>query len=135
MFGSDGVFGSNGVYRSDGVFGSSGVSESFGVINSNGVSNQLFLAGKKESYGIFGLDVSRDRYEQVFDVLKSKLNGWFPKFTNQYDLKEKYGAWKETPIQEILEYDKKQAWSTMPKEAIDYACLYRDWETDRKSVV
>ena len=109
------VNGSDGVNRSDGVNGS------YGILNSFGVDNALFLANKKRTYGIFGKKVSEQRFNEVYGALQNKLNGWKPTFNNLKSLYVKYGSdWKLTPIPRAEEISKEEAWSSMPKEVVDY---------------
>ena len=128
---SDGVNGSNGVNRSDGVDWSAGINESFGVINSYGVDHALFLADKPREYTIFGSKVSKGRFSAVQNTLLEKLNGWRPVFNNIKVLWLANGSdWKLTPIQNAEELSKQEAWSGMPKEAIDYVASLPEFDAD-----
>jgi len=65
--------------------------------------------------------VSKDRYNEVSDKFYTKLNGWRPSFNNIKTLYLKNGSdWKKTPIKDAKGISKKEAWKTMPQEAIDY---------------
>ena len=79
---SSGVNWSSGVNGSYSVNGSNGVNWSYGIFNSYGVDNAIFLADKLQTYSIFGVNVSKDRFDEVWTVLFDKLNGWYPKFNN-----------------------------------------------------
>ena len=128
---SDGVNGSNGVNRSDGVDWSAGINESFGVINSYGVDHALFLADKPREYTIFGSKVSKGRFSAVQNTLLEKLNGWRPVFNNIKALWLANGSdWQLTPIQNAEELSKQEAWSGMPKEAIDYVASLPEFDAD-----
>lgn len=124
--GSRGVNWSYGVNWSDGVNGSYGVNRSYGIYKSNGVSNALFLADKKESFSIFGVEVEQERFEEVRENLYNRLNGWIPKFNNAFELYVQNGSdWKKVKASEIystLENDDEpyEAWKDMPKTAIEY---------------
>ena len=128
---SNGVNGSNGVNRSDGVDWSAGINESFGVINSYGVDHALFLADKPREYTIFGSKVSKGRFSAVQNTLLEKLNGWRPVFNNIKALWLANGSdWQLTPIQNAEELSKQEAWSGMPKEAIDYVASLPEFDAD-----
>ena len=118
---SDGVNRSDGVNGSDGVNWSDGVNGSFGILNSYGVDHALFLANKPRQYTVFGVEVSKDRFNEVYRTLMLKLNGWRPTFNNIKALYLANGSdWKLTPIQNTRTLSKKEAWADMPKEAIEY---------------
>lgn len=123
---SRGVNWSNGVNGSDGVNLSDGVNESYGIYKSNGVSNALFLADKKESFSIFGIEVKRERFEEVRENLYKKLNWWIPKFNNAFELYvQNGGVWEKVKASEICstlvnDDEPYEAWRGMPKDAIEY---------------
>ena len=123
---SSGVNWSSGVNGSYSVNGSNGVNWSYGIFNSYGVDNAIFLADKLQTYSIFGVNVSKDRFDEVWTVLFDKLNGWYPKFNNAFDLYMKNGnSWSKIDASEITSTLKKwnepfEAWKDMPKEAIEY---------------
>lgn len=119
--GSDGVNYSNGVNYSYGVNCSDGVNCSFGISNSFGVNNALFMANKPRIYSIFGHEVSEERFRDVKEILYDKLNGWRPTFNNIKAIYLANGSdWKLTPIKDAEEISKKEAWASMPKEAVEY---------------
>ena len=129
--GSYGVNWSYGVNRSYGVNGSDGVNMSDGVINSYGVDHALFLADKPREYTIFGSKVSKGRFSAVQNTLLEKLNGWRPVFNNIKALWLANGSdWQLTPIQNAEELSKQEAWSGMPKEAIDYVASLPEFDAD-----
>lgn len=108
---------------------SDGVNRSFGILNSNGVSNSLFLVNKKENYSIFGKEVSEERFEEVRKKLYELLENWRPTFNNLKSLYLKYGSeWKLTPIQAAEEIQKKEAWASMPIEAIKYVMSLEEFD-------
>ena len=134
---SDGVNRSNGVNRSygvnwsDGVSGSYGVNRSYGILNSYGVSNALFLANKTQTYTIFGKNVTKEKFNEVWITLHRKLNGWVPTFNNLKSLYLKSGSdWELTPIPNAKEISKKEAWGSMPKEAIEYIKSLEEFDKD-----
>ena len=60
--------------------------------------------------------------EERFDEVNKKLGGWYPKFTNAEELKEKYGngEWCATPAPAISGRTAKEAYSEMPTELVEY---------------
>lgn len=128
---SFGVNGSDGVNDSDGVNRSNGVNCSFGVLNCKGVSNALFLTDKKETYSIFGTEVSKIRYKEVKTEFYNLLKGWRPTFNNLKSLYLKFGSeWKLTPIQNAEEIQKEEAWKDMPIAAIKYVMSLEEFDKD-----
>ena len=122
---SDGVNWSDGVNRSNGVDESNGVSWSYGVKDCYGVSKAIFLTNKPQQATVFGKDVSDERFEKVWEGLNSRLDGWFPKFNNAFELYLQNGNyWAKVDASQIKSTTNKnkpyEAWKTMPKEAIEY---------------
>ena len=128
---SDGVNKSDGVNYSYGVSRSNGVNRSYGILNSYGVSNALFLSNKTQTYTIFGKNVTKEKFNEVWITLHKKLNGWVPTFNNLKSLYLKSGSdWKLTPIPNAKEISKKEAWGSMPKEAIEYIKSLEEFDKD-----
>ena len=128
---SDGVNWSNGVNESYGVNESKGVNLSYGILNSYGVSNALFLANKTQTYTIFGKNVTKEKFNEVWKIFHKKLNGWVPTFNNLKSLYLKSGSsWKLTPIPNAEEISKKEAWESMPKKAIEYIKTLEEFDKD-----
>jgi len=125
---SEGVSNSQGVSRSKGVSYSQGVHWSYGVFNSSGICNALFLADKKANYIVFGIEVSRQQFDEYFYNLQRLLGGWCPTYNNLRSLYLKSGSdWKQTPIPQAQEIQTKEAWSDMPQEAIDYIKSWKEF--------
>ena len=128
---SDSVNFSGGVSRSHGVNGSNGVSWSFGISNSFGVDMALFLANKPRTYSIFGHEVSKERFFKVREILFDKLNGWRPTFNNIKALYTANGSdWKLTSMKDAEEISKKEAWASMPKEAVEYVKSLPEYDAE-----
>ena len=120
-----------GVNHSYGVNCSYGVSYSFGISNSFGVDMALFLANKPRTYSIFGHEVSERRFLEVEEILYNKLNGWRPTFNNIKALYLANGSdWKLTPIKDAEEISKKEAWASMPKEAVEYVKSLPEYDAE-----
>lgn len=123
---SNGINGSNGINNSYGINGSYGINRSYGVLNSYGVDHAIFLADKKRTYSIFGVMVAKGRFDEVWETLHKKLQGWYPKFNNAFELYLQAGNdWEKVKVSEITDtlvsWEKPyEAWKDMPKEAIDY---------------
>ncbi len=128
---SDGVNESDGVNRSDGVNLSDGVNRSYGILNCYGVDRALFLANKKRTYTIFGVEVDEERFNSVYADLQNHLNGWYPQFTNLNLLYLQSGRdWKKTPIPNAEEIQKEEAWKDMPVAAISYVKSLPEFDAD-----
>ena len=52
-----------------------------------------------------------------------------PYYTNIYDLKGNL-EWYRVNLPLLFEYDKKQAWSKMPREMIDYIIGLQEFDKD-----
>ena len=116
-----GVAGSDGVAWSKGVVRSTGVANSFGVSQSCGVNLGLFVVGVKHENIVFNKTVSAKRFDEIMNKLTENLNGWYPTFNNLKSLYLKSGnSWKNTPIPQAKEIQKKEAWADMPQKAIYY---------------
>ena len=133
---SNGVNWSDGVNRSNGVNWSDGVNESYGVLNSFGVDKAIFLANKKRTYSIFGADVSKERFNETWKELHNKLNGWYPKFNNAFELYLKNGSdWEKVNVDEIRStlddhHKPYEAWKDMPQSAIDYVSSLEEFDAE-----
>jgi hypothetical protein len=117
------------------------VNWSYGVFNSFGVDRAIFLANKKRTQLIFGKEVSEERYNEVWDKLHNKLNGWKPSFNNAFELYLKSGGeWGKVEAEKIyptLEnwQEPYEAWKTMPKEAIDYLISLPEFDAEIFKIV
>ena len=128
LFGVNHSLGGN---HSFGVNGSDGVNRSFGITNSFGVDNALFLANKPRTYSIFGYEVSEERFRDVKEMLYDKLNGWRPTFNNIKTLYTANGSdWKLTSMKDAEEISKKEAWASMPKEAVEYVKSLPEYDAE-----
>jgi hypothetical protein len=133
---SEGVNSSRGVNWSRGVNSSEGVNWCYGVFNSNGVDKQIFCADKKRTYNIFMKDVSESRFNEVWSTLHKKLNGWYPKFNNAFELYVKNGSdWAKVKASEITKTlanddEPYEAWKDMPVESIEYIKSLPEFDAD-----
>lgn len=120
------------------IYNSYGVSNSYGVNNSDGVYSEIFCANKKRRYKIFGGVVDPDRFNKVKTELSRKLDGWFPKFNNAFELYLKNGSdWSKVDASRITSKnsgnnleDRKSAWKDMPQEAIDYILSLPEFDSE-----
>ena len=130
--GSDGINRSGGINRSDGINGSGGINGSYGInrsyginisygiLNCSGLSYNIFNCNKEIEFRIFNKIVSENRYNEVWAEIQ-KFN-FYPKFNNYQSLLEKYKNNYSIPFDEDVfkENTKKDAWSDMPFEMIEY---------------
>ena len=67
---------------------------------------------------LFNKPITKERFNEV----NEKLGGWYPKFTNAEELKEKYGneEWRATPAPAITGRTAKEAYAKMPTELVEY---------------
>ena len=114
---SNGVNESNGVSSSNGVCASNGVNRSYGILECEGISRAIFCYKKSGKLMAFNKRITEERFNEIFDELNSF--GWYPKFNNAEQLKGDL-EWYETNIPAIKSVDNKTAWSSMPKEMLEY---------------
>ena len=75
--------------------------------------------------------VTNEKFNEVWKIFHKKLNGWVPTFNNLKSLYLKSGSsWKLTPIPNAKEISKKEAWGSMPKEAIEYIKSLEEFDKD-----
>ena len=67
---------------------------------------------------LFNKQITKERFDEV----NIKLGGWYPKFTNAEELKEKYGneEWCATPAPAIMGRAAKEAYAEMPSGLVEY---------------
>jgi len=105
---------------------SDAVNWSYGILNCYGVNRSIFEVDRPITQRIFGIEVSKERFDEVWSDLHEKLDGWFPKFNNGYELYLKNGSdWEKVDASEMEstldDWEKPyEAWKDMPQEAIDY---------------
>lgn len=118
---SYGVHSSTGIDSSTGVSNSNGVSTSYGVSNSNGINEGIFVNNIKTKPKLFNKEISEERFNEVFDEISNLSNGWKPTYNNLKSLYLKNGSkWECIPIHKAKGLSKKEAWSGMPKELLEY---------------
>lgn len=66
---------------------------------------------------LFNKKITEERFIEVFNELH--LFGWYPQFNNAEELKGNL-EWYETNIPAIVKVEPKVAWSSMPKEMLEY---------------
>jgi len=122
--------------KENNVINSNGVNGSNGIFNSYGVDRAIFLADKKRAYSIFGKEVSEERFDEVWGELENKLNGWFPKFNNAFELYVKAGSdWTKVKASEICSKlfnweEPYEAWEDMPENAVNYVKSLEEFDAD-----
>ena len=69
------------------------------------------------AFYVFNRKSTKGRCDEILNKLKSF--GWVPEWTNIYKLKGNMQWWRVC-FPELIENDTKTAWSTMPKEMLEY---------------
>ena len=96
-----------------------GINDGWGIDNCFGVDSAIFAANKKRVWTLFNKEVSKEKFEKVWDKLNSFV--WYPKFNNAFEFYiQKGNNWKKVPANLIKKVTKKKAWSDIPKEMEDY---------------
>ena len=68
--------------------------------------------------------------------MHKKLNGWFPKFNNAFELYAKNGSdWEKVEASEICSTPQNdnqpyEAWKDMPQEAIDFVASLPEFDAE-----
>lgn len=121
----------NGIRNGYGISDSSGISNGYGIRSGygiysskhcrkcEGISRCLFCYGLEGAkLMLFNKSITEKRFGEV----NKKLGGWYPKFTNAEELKEKYGngEWCATPAHAISDRTAKEAYAEMPTELVEY---------------
>ena len=121
---------SNGNNRSNGNNHSNGTSHSFGLLSCRGAYKCMFSSGKSGiAFHIFNQKVIEARADELICILKGKLKGWIPRWTNIAELREveKNG---NLDSGRIIERNKEKAWASMPQEAIDWVKDLPEFDAD-----
>ena len=70
---------------------------------------------------VFNKEVKKSRFKEINEKIEELRDGWYPKFTNAFDLrKENGGSWKDVPAPKILGTSNIEAYKDMPAGLIDY---------------
>ncbi len=102
-----------------GIRNGCGIYKSKHCLKCEGISRCLFCYGLEGAkLMLFNNPITKERFNEV-DI---KLGGWYPKFTNAKELKEKYGngEWRATPAPAITGRTAKEAYAEMPTELVEY---------------
>ena len=92
-----------------------------GSYDCSGIANDIFSAHKKETFTVFGKEVTEDRFKEIKNKILELWDNWYPKFNNLHILYLKAGSkWEETPIPNAKAISKEEAWADMPKKALEY---------------
>ena len=109
----------------NGISYGSGIRNGYGIYSSKhcrkceGISRCIFCYGLEGAkLMLFNKPITEERFNEV----NEKLGGWYPKFTNAEELKEKYsnGEWCATPAPAITGRTAKEAYAEMPTELVEY---------------
>ena len=116
------VSNSNGTYHSHGTYRSSGTYCCYGLKQCKGVYQCIFAVEKVgAALLLFHTPVSEERIDKVWSKIHELNNGWFPKFTNAFDLYTEAGKdWSKVDASKIVGTDPDKAWEGMPKQTIDF---------------
>ena len=106
---------------------------SFGLKNCKAVYKSLFSIKQfGAKYILFNKQADENRYQEVWNKLQKKLNGWFPKQTNAYDLYNKAGEdWSKIDVYKLTYIPTfEESYKDMPQEAIDYLTSLPEFDAD-----
>ena len=104
-----------------GIYNSQGISSCYFIKNCKGLFNSVMCRSKSGSNYLFNKKVSKARIDEVISEINSKRNGWYPKFTNAFELYHANGEkWEQTPAPMITGVDNKTAYKDMPQKLIEY---------------
>ena len=69
---------------------------------------------------LFNLNIDKERFDEVKENIRKCADGWYPKFTNAFDLYEKEKKWECVSAPGIEGVDDKTAYKDMPEKLIEY---------------
>ena len=125
----------NGISDGSGISYGYGISDGYGIYGSKhclkceGISRCIFCYGLEGAkLMLFNKPITKERFNEV----NEKLGGWYPKFTNAEELKEKYGngEWHATPALAITGRTAKEAYAEMPTELVEYIKLLPEYDDE-----
>ena len=128
---TNGISDGSGISYGFGISDGSGIRNGFGISDGSGVNYSKHCRkceGISRCLLCYGLEGARLMLfnkpitEERFNEVNKKLGGWYPKFTNAEELKEKYGnrEWCATPVPAIMGRTAKEAYAEMPTELVEY---------------
>ena len=116
-----------GISSSYGISYGYGIRNGYGVFKSvyckecEGISNCILTHKKTGKLFLFNKKITQDRFDKIWDDMHRIANGWFPKFNNAYELRDKNGgAWKCAPAPMIKPKTDAEAYADMPQSLINY---------------
>ena len=132
-----------GISDSYGVSQSRGISYGYGIENSCGISDCMYIKNCKGLYNsimcldesgknkLFNKEIDETRIVRMICEVKDIAIGWYPKFTNAFDLRAANGNdWKSTPAPKIKGVEAKEAYKDMPKELVEYFKALPEFDGD-----
>lgn len=119
---SDNIQNNSNCYGCYGCNGCYGCLNVFGGKECEAIKYAIFpYKDECRKYVIFKTQVSEERYIKIKSELDNKLNGWYPKQTNTFELYTKSGNdWTKINISDLICKEWNNSWQDMPKEAIEY---------------
>ena len=80
---------------------------------------------------VFNTPVSEQRVNEIKNNIRELADGWFPKFTNAYELYAANGQdWPSTPAPKIDGMDRTYAYADMPQKLVDYIKSLPEFDAD-----
>lgn len=108
-----------------------GVYDIYYCRNCQGCKSCICCLNYTGQYAVFNQQVGESRFKEVRDNINRLSDGWFPKFTNAYELYAANGqAWSFTPAPKIAAKDRTYAYADMPQELVDYIKSLPEFDAD-----
>lgn len=127
----------NGGYNIHGGYHISGGENCIGVYdiyycrNCQGCKSCICCLDYTGKNAVFNQQVSEQRINEIKNNIRELAEGWFPKFTNAYELYNANGQnWSSTPAPKITGTDRAYAYSDMPQELVDYITSLPEFDAD-----
>lgn len=124
---------SSGINHGYGINNGSGINYGYGIENSYGIYKCKYIKNCKglsvsvmclNTSGqnrVFNKKVGKSRFEEINKKIEELRDGWYPRFTNTFDLREENGGlWENVPAPKISDISNIEAYKDMPKELIEY---------------
>ena len=99
--------------------------------NCQGCLNCICCLGYTGKNAVFNQQVNEQRINEIENNIYQLADGWFPKFTNAYELFAANGQnWSATPAPKIDGMDRTYAYADMPQKLVDYIKSLPEFDAD-----
>ena len=134
IYGGHHIYGGYDIYGGYNIYGGErcyGVSNIYFCRSCQGCVNCLCCFEYTGKNAVFNQPVTEERFNTIKSAIHRLRDGWFPKFTNAYELYAANGQdWSSTPAPKITGTDRTYAYADMPQELVDYIKSLPEFDAD-----